>query len=177
MLNSTDLNEPITRHMRTDFIRLHAGQTIADALTAIRSQSSAGRIIYFYVLDEQDRLQGVVPTRRLLLGSPEQSIAEIMVRGVIAIPSQATVLEACEFFTIHRLLAFPVVEQDRMIGVVDVDLYTQGLDNVEQSERSGELFQLIGVHLATSQQASPLAHATPLHLHAPFKQVRGALQV
>ena len=109
------------------------------------------------MLDEQDRLHGVVPTRRLLLGSPEQTVAEIMVSPVITISSQATVLEACEFFTIHRLLAFPVVNAQRMVGVVDVDLYTQGLDNVEQSERSGELFQLIGVHLAASQQASPVA--------------------
>ena len=116
MLNTTHLNEPISRHIRSDFIRLHARQTIAAALESIRSQTSAGRIIYFYVLDEQDRLQGVVPTRRLLLGSPEQSISEIMVRGVIAIPSEATVLEACEFFTIHRLLAFPIVEQGRMVG-------------------------------------------------------------
>jgi magnesium transporter len=154
---SSHLNEPVTQHMRSDFIRLHAGQTIAEALAAIRDQTSAGRIIYFYVLDEQDRLQGVVPTRRLLLGSPEQSIAEIMVDRVTAIPAGATVLEACEFFTIHRLLAFPIVDQGRMVGVVDVDLYTQGLDNVEQSERSGELFQLVGVHLAASQQASSLA--------------------
>src|ERR1700728_2425225 len=116
---SSHLNEPITGHMRTDFIRLHAGQTVADALTAIRNQTSAGRIIYFYVLDEQDRLQGVVPTRRLLLGSPAQSSSEIMVRGVIAMPSEATVWEACEFFTIHRLLAFPIVEQGRIVGGVD----------------------------------------------------------
>ena len=37
-------------------------------------------------------------------------------------------LEACEFFTLHRLLAFPVVDEGRrLVGVVDVDLYTEEL--------------------------------------------------
>ena len=36
---------------------------------------------------------------------------------MISIPDSATVLEACEFFTLHRLLAFPVVDAShRIIG-------------------------------------------------------------
>ena len=58
---SSHLNEPVVGHMRTDFIRLHSSQTIAQALEAIRGQTSAGRIIYFYVLDEHDHLRGSSP--------------------------------------------------------------------------------------------------------------------
>jgi magnesium transporter len=47
-------------------------------------------------------LKGVVPTRRLLLNPPDKPVAEIMVERVIAIPTSATVLDACEFFTLHR---------------------------------------------------------------------------
>ncbi len=42
-----------------------------------------------------------------------------------------------------------------MLGVVDVELYTEELSELDRSERNDDLFQLIGVHLAESQQASP----------------------
>jgi magnesium transporter len=158
MLSPQQLDEPITQHMRTDFTRLHADQTVGEALEAIRRQGGEGQIIYFYVVDEDQRLVGVVPTRRLLLSGPDQRVREIMLERVVSIPPVATVLDACEFFTIHRLLAFPVVDNGRILGVVDVDLYTRGLGDLgglERSARGDDLFQLIGVHLTEYQQASP----------------------
>ena len=89
----------------------------------------------------------------------DQSIADIMIESVVAIPDGATVLEACEFFTLHRLLAFPVVDGARRLsGVVDVDLYTEELAETGEHtpvERD-DVFQLIGVRLTPSQQARPL---------------------
>ncbi|HXG11972.1 MAG TPA: magnesium transporter [Gemmataceae bacterium] len=152
------LEEPVTRHMRRDFVRLHVKQTIGEALASIRQNPPKERVIYFYVVDDDDRLQGVVPTRRLLLNPPETLVADVMVREVISIPMRATVLEACEFFTLYRLLAFPVVDEDRhVVGVVDVELYTTELSELDRSERNDYLFQLIGVHLAEAQLASPVA--------------------
>jgi magnesium transporter len=152
------LDEPVTRHMRREFVRLRVTQTVGEALTSIRQDPPKERVIYFYVVDGDDRLQGVVPTRRLLLNQLETPVADIMVREVVAIPTNATVLEACEFFTMHRLLAFPVVDEHRHVaGVVDVELYTTALSELDSSERNDYLFQLVGVHLAESQQASPAA--------------------
>jgi len=151
------LDDPITRHMRQDFSRLHVNQTVGEALDTIRQHPPEGRVIYFYVVDDDSRLQGVVPTRRLLLSALDKKVADIMVREVITISHQATVLNACEFFTLHRLLAFPVVDEDRrMAGVVDVELYTTELTELDRSERNDYLFQLVGVHLTEAQQSSPL---------------------
>lgn len=151
------LQDPITHHMRSDFARLFAEQTVGEALAAIRDKPPAGRIIYFYVTDAENRLLGVVPTRRLLLNPSNTKVAEIMVRDVVAMPRSATVLNACEFFTLHRLLALPVVDEERrLIGTVDVELYTKELEGIDRSERSDELFQLIGVHMQDVQQASPV---------------------
>jgi len=152
------LNESVVRHMRHDLACLEAGQTVGDALAMIRQHPPGGRIIYFYVVDDQLRLVGVLPTRRLLLSPPEKLISEIMIAQVISIPDSATVLEACEFFTLHRLLAFPVVDAlHRIIGMVDIELYTRELGDVERHERSDELFQLVGVHLAEARLVSPWA--------------------
>ena len=119
-LTERNLTDPVTQHMRTDVVRLGANQSVGEALAGVRSQPPVGRIIYFYVVDQDKRLQGVVPTRRLLLSQPEKPIADIMVKKVIAIPTSATVLDACEFFTLHKFLGFPVVDEGkRLIGVVD----------------------------------------------------------
>ena len=153
-----NLSDPIARHLRTDFARVSVGQTVGEARCRIRREPPEGRIIYFYVLDAEGRLQGVLPTRRLLLSPLETPVAKIMVRDVICVPQNATVLDACEFFIMHRLLAFPVVdEKRRILGVIDVELYTAELGDIERSERYDDLFQLVGVHLSEAQHGSPLA--------------------
>lgn len=152
------LNDPVVQHMRTDIALLHVQQTVGEALASMREKPPASRIVYFYVVDDDNRLKGVVPTRRLLLNPPDKPLGDIMVPDVITIPSTATVLDACEFFIFHRLLAFPVVdEEQRIMGVVDVELYTEELTDVDRREGNDQLFQLIGVHLTEAQQVSPVA--------------------
>src|SRR5215211_2363780 len=97
-LTRTDLNDPVTAHVHKDYIALPAGQTVGEALDGVRQSQPEGRILYFYVVDGEGRLKGVVPTRRLLLSPPATPLADIMVKEVIAIPASATVLDACEFF-------------------------------------------------------------------------------
>jgi magnesium transporter len=158
-LTEAQLNQPVTTHLRTDFTTLDPNWTVGEALDRMRSSPPPGRIIYFYVVDESLRLAGVVPTRRLLLSPIEKKITDIMISRVVAIPADATVLEACEFFTLHRLLAFPVVDAERrLIGVVDIDLYTEELAETgeEGPAERDDVFQLIGVRLTKSQQARPL---------------------
>ena len=128
------LDDPITHHMRTEFARLHIDQTIGDALSAIRTNPPSSRVTYFYVVDDEGRIRGVVPVRRLLLSPLDKRVEEIMVREVITLPKTATVLDACDFFILHRLLAFPVVDKDRRIlGIVDVELYTDELIDLDRT--------------------------------------------
>src|SRR6516162_586991 len=110
MTARVNLADPVRQHIHQDFTRLRPEQTVGQALEYLRQNPPAGRIIYFYVLDAEDRLQGVVPTRRMMLSPPEQKLADIMVREVVTLPEAATVLDACEFFILHKLLAFPVVD-------------------------------------------------------------------
>ncbi len=152
------LADPVTRHMRADFARLALDQTVGEAIAAARGLPPEGRIIYFYVLDAAGRLAGVVPTRRLLLAPDATPIRDVMVTRVVAIPAAATVLDACEFFLLHKLLAFPVVDDERrMLGIVDVDLYTEELADVDRRQDLDDLFQLIGVHFEDSHARSPVA--------------------
>jgi Na+:H+ antiporter, NhaA family len=134
------LGDPVTSWMHQDFTRLLAGQTVGEALDGVRRDPPPGRVIYFYVVDAEGRLVGVVPTRRLLLSPPSMPLTEIMVAKMVVVPSGVTVLDACEFFIQYRLLAFPVVdERGRILGVVDVDLYTDALARMERGTPVGRL--------------------------------------
>jgi magnesium transporter len=150
---------PVHKHMRTDFVQLHPDLTVAQALDLILEKQPAGRIIYFYVADSDGRLMGVVPTRRLLLSARDRRLAQIMIEPVIAIPRNATVLDACEFFIFHKFLAFPIVdERRRIVGLVDVELYTRELRDLNRRESHDDLFQLIGVQATEGQQRSVPAY-------------------
>ncbi len=141
-LASSSLHDPVTKRLRHDFPRLRLGQTVGEALDWLRQHHPPGRVIYFYVVNDEGRLRGVLPTRRLLLSPPQTPLAEIMVGKVVSLPASATVLDACEFFIQHRLLAFPVVDADgRLIGVVDVDLYTDELARLEHASPVGRLVE------------------------------------
>ena len=66
----SQLDDQLFRCLRRDFTPLVQDQTVGDALTLIRSQGLGERIVYFYVVDNDERLVGVIPTRRLLTADP-----------------------------------------------------------------------------------------------------------
>lgn len=155
-IRQDELERPVGAYMRRDYAALLADQTVSAALEHLRTVQLAEKIIYFYVVDGEGCLKGVVPTRRLLMSASDALIGGIMVANVISIPDTMTVLEACEFFVMHRLLAFPVVDSgNRLIGVVDVSLFTEEMFDVSEKQSAQDVFQLIGVRLAMGRRMSP----------------------
>jgi magnesium transporter len=154
-------NDRVTAHARKDLPLLQANMTVAEALETIRREGIGERIIYFYAVDDQKRLVGVLPTRRLLTASLDSILDTIMVRRVAAIPATASVLEACEFFVMYKFFAFPVIDADRrVVGMVDVTLFTEEMMESEPEparavSRSDDLFEVLGFHLAQVREASP----------------------
>ena len=159
-----DFNSSVAEHARKDFPLLDARMTVAEALDRIRREGIGERVIYFFATDADEKLVGVLPTRRLLTAPLETRLEEIMVRRVVAIPASATVLEACEFFVLYKFFAFPVVDaQRRVIGVVDVSLFAEEM--LEAGEREEErrtvaqvaddVFEALGFRLSQVRGASP----------------------
>jgi magnesium transporter len=151
------LNQPVMTVVRKDAAVLREDFTVQQALDAIRERGVGGKIVYFYVVDAEDRLAGVLPTRQLLTAPLERRLAELMIRRVVAIPHTATVMEACEAFVMHKFLAFPVVDEARKIaGVVDVGLLTEEAFDIAEREQTDALFESIGFHVSQLHDASPL---------------------
>lgn len=68
-------NDPVAKHMRTDPTRLKLGQTVSQAIESIRDHPLCGRVLYFYVVDDDDVLKGVIATRQLCRNRPDLALS------------------------------------------------------------------------------------------------------
>ena len=151
--SAAQLHEPILPLAKPPLLVLRPELTIAEALDTVRHVGASSSIHYFYVVDEDQVLIGVVPARQLLAAQPDRLVRDVMLDDVIAIPDWATVLIAGEYFATRRLFAFPVVDaRGRLLGVVDVGLFTSEVIDLAR-QTYDDIFQLIGVH-GTAQRST-----------------------
>lgn len=157
-LGEDNLDDPVVKYVRRGVVTLLTSQTVAEALSALRSQKPEEGVVYLYVVDEHGKLKGVVPTRRLLVSEPDTPVSSLMVTQIVTLPDTATVMVACEQFLLHRYLAFPVVDSEGvLLGSVDVTLFTDEMFELAERQASRDVFQLIGVHLSKVQGANAWA--------------------
>jgi len=147
-----DLSTPVRRLARSDFVALQQAETIGEALQRLRGQSIGERVVYFYVIDEQRRLLGVVPVRRLLLSDPTTLVDSVMVRPVISVRADETFENALRLILERRFLALPVVDdRGRLEGVVDVAAFARSIIDLER-EPTDAIFQLAGIHIEEARR-------------------------
>jgi magnesium transporter len=157
-LSDHNMHEPVSAYMRTDFVSLKQDETVANAINTIRGHASSGDILYLYVTDEQNRLTGVAPVRTLLTSAPQAKISSIMVHSPVSIPSSQPVLFACELFAMHRFLALPVVDdENKMLGLVDINLFTDEVVSIAHQQQLENIFQMIGVHVSIGKKVSAMS--------------------
>jgi len=150
------LDLPLSAVARRDVATLRRDLTVQQALDVIRQRGLGEKIVYFYVVDEAGCLLGVLPTRRLLTTPLERRLDEVMLTQVIALPQAATVREACDAFAAHKFLAFPVVDEGRrLIGVVDVGLFTEKVLDLAERRHLDDVFETIGLRASQVRDAAP----------------------
>ncbi|NMW22795.1 MAG: magnesium transporter [Chlorobiaceae bacterium] len=76
-------------------------------------------IMYVYVVDAENILQGVVDLRELIAAEPEQTLGEIMTDSLITLSPDDTLQDAVDTFFRYSFRAIPVTdENDYLLGVV-----------------------------------------------------------
>lgn len=151
------LERPVRELARTDATLLREDLSIDEALAELRGHDVGERVIYLYVVDDLERLVGVLPVRRLLHAPPGELVGALADRRVVSLPAEATVMEACELLLAHRFLALPVVDAERrVLGVVDATLLTDEVFDLAEREEVSALFETIGLRLSRLRGASPL---------------------
>lgn len=155
-MSQKDLSRSVIDFVNSVETVVHPGQTIEEALTSIREKEIHEKIVYFYVLDDNGKLVGVVPTRRLLLRSPKTTIKEVMDSKVIALLSTQSLAEAMMVFETHHLLALPVVDEEQhFLGVIDVQIYMEESVDIVNARRRNDIFQMLGFSIEEGKRFTP----------------------
>jgi magnesium transporter len=106
------------------YARLRAEMTMEEALWYLRQQLRERRhtLSYAYVLDEDQRLVGVVPYWQLLVEDEAAAVRDIMKRDVVSIREDLPEADVAQRFQQHPFKALPIVDADgRMKGVITAE--------------------------------------------------------
>jgi len=110
-----------------DFYAVPLAGTVEQAVEILRAAPDKA-VFYCYAVDEEGRLAGVVPVRKLLTASPGTRVRAVASPNVIALPAEGDRALLEDFFATYRFLAFPVVDADRrVLGVVQADAFSDQL--------------------------------------------------
>jgi magnesium transporter len=106
--------------MNIDFITAKAKETAAVVLERIRVECEKMEMYrYAYVLDDDERLKGVVSLRSLLLSDPNLLIADIMIDQPISVQLDTRIRRVAKLFFKYNFEAIPVVDDENKVqGIV-----------------------------------------------------------
>lgn len=110
--------------MSPRFARVRPGMTVDAAIRYLRQQARQHleTIYYVFVMDEDERLIGVVSFRELFAAHANQTVRQIMNEDVVTVPEGMDQEDVAQLFDIYDLLALPVVDEDNHIkGIVTFD--------------------------------------------------------
>ena len=151
-LQQESLFEPVLDFARRNLFRVQSGLKVGDVHEFLRLKDNREFSSYFYVVDEKDRLVGVVPAKSLLRENSDLYVSEIMERSPISLQAHATLLQAKRAFASNRLSSLPIVDQNSVLrGVIDRSIFRQmGLSYVPIDS----CFGLLGFQLPLVARAS-----------------------
>jgi magnesium transporter len=138
--------------MTTQFVALRADETVAESIEHVRRSAAEMETIYdAYAVDEHGTLLGVVSLRDLVLARADRRISEIMVPNVITVEVDKDQEEAARLIAKYDLLALPVVDRNRIVGIITVDDVVDVIkeEAVEDVQRLGAVEPLEAAYFAT----------------------------
>ena len=117
--------------MRTDIAALPIGMTAGEAIERIRQLNDAFEdLSYVYVVDDRDRLKGVVSFRDLVFRRPGSALDEVMVAEPIAVTAFTDREEVAELVQRYHLFGVPVTDESgRLLGMVTTDAVLEAIQD------------------------------------------------
>ncbi len=109
--------------MNTGYFRLSSEMTVTCALEQVKQHADDVETVYYgFVVDKEDRLEGVVSLRELLTNPAERFLPEIMETNVKYVHVDTGLEETVEILTKYNLIVVPVLDKEElMAGIVNVD--------------------------------------------------------
>ncbi len=125
--------------MGTEFIKVNENLSMPECLKEMRHQAEdLDDIYYVYVVDDEDRLQGVLPLKKMITHPAVSKIKHVMETDPISVKTDTPIEEVAIDFEKYDVVAMPVIDSiGRLVGQITVD---DVMDQVrEQSERDYQL--------------------------------------
>jgi magnesium transporter len=109
--------------MTTEFVSIPRNISVQQTIEKMRELAPEAETIYYlYVVDEEEKLVGVLSLRDLIISPPEIFIYQIMVKDVITVIPDTNQRQVAEIISKYNLLAVPVVDpENKILGIVTVD--------------------------------------------------------
>ena len=136
-------------HMSTEMIVVNENLSMPECIKAMRDQAEDMDEIYnVYVVDDDNRLRGVFPIKKIITNPSASKIKHVMITDPISVTTETPIDDVALDFEKYDLVAMPVVDSiGRLVGRITVD---DIMDEVrEQSERDYQLASGISTDIET----------------------------
>jgi magnesium transporter len=132
----------VGRIMNPDLLALPPTTTAQGAIDKIRERGELEAFFYLYVVDDANKLVGVVPIRNLVIAPPDRTLSEMM----IAEPIRADVFmdqeDAARLVAKYELLALPIVDEaGHLEGIITVD----DVIDIIKEESTEDMYKMAGL--------------------------------
>ena len=109
--------------MTIEFVDLKKEMTVKEALEHIKKTGVDKETIdVCYVIDNNRKLEGIVPLRKLILSDENIKVSDIMDSNVISVNTHVDQEEIAALFKKYDLVAMPVVDnENRLVGIITID--------------------------------------------------------
>ncbi len=97
--------------------------TVREAIEKFKKDAEEVETVYYiYVIDENEKLVGVISLRDLLLAPPDAKLSDIMKRKIKTVTPETDEQEVAEIVSKYNLVAIPVIDSENyMLGIVTID--------------------------------------------------------
>lgn len=136
--------------MGTEMIVVNENWSMPKCIDEMRKQAEeVDEIHYVYVVDDDDRLRGVLPLKKLITNPSVSKIKHVMKKDPIAVHDSDSIEEVTQTIEKYDLVAVPVIDSiGRLVGRITID---HVMDEVrEQHERDYQLASGISQDVETS---------------------------
>lgn len=109
--------------MTTEYIAYYPSIKVGEAMERFKKDASEIETVYYiYIVDEREKLIGVISLREFLLSNPEKFLSEVMIKDIKTITPETDQKQVAEIISKYNLVALPVVdEENRLLGIVTID--------------------------------------------------------
>jgi magnesium transporter len=122
--------------MAKELVSVYVFETVSQCIEEIRQQADDVDVMYaVYVLDNNDRLIGMLSLKKLIISHPLARIEEIYEPDIQYVKTNTLSEEVAEFMQKYDLVVLPVVDQlGRLVGRITVDDVMDVIkENVEEN--------------------------------------------